>query len=207
MSVYKCREIPFVKPDNIIKKSSKKNSVKDSKKKTKKVIKKKSIERFEEAYRKGIKGGTKVIKNKREYKLDRNGVNYKTALKEMKNKKIKKKQTDYIWYIFPQPKVINKGVKLSETTKYFFITEDEVEDFLSNSYLSKSLHDILIELRRKCENRRFKLRDYFGADNVKFESFRGIFLKKVKELLDTTNRGNGILEGIHDSLVSCGAKK
>ena len=66
--------------------------------------------------------------------------NYKTALAEIK---AGKKQTHWIWYIFPQI----KGLGHSETAQYYSIQNaDEAKAYLDNEYLYNNLIKICNEL-------------------------------------------------------------
>ena len=93
----------------------------------------KNIERFLDAHANGISKGFIGIKKDEEYQLDRNGVPFHTVLQELENTKIKQKTKHYIWYIFPQPPY--KGYRVSITSRYFNIDEEEVELFLRNDQL------------------------------------------------------------------------
>lgn len=141
----------------------------------------KNIERFVDAHANGIRNGRIGIKNDKAYKLDRNGVPYHTVLRELQNTKIKQKTKHYIWYIFPQPPY--KGYRVSMTSRYFNVDEEEVELFLLNDQLRKNLNLALSALEKKGFNAE-QLGYYFTpqGDNYKFASFREFFLEVIPKI-------------------------
>ena len=65
---------------------------------------------------------------------------YLVALKEIKNGR---KQSHWMWYIFPQI----KGLGMSETSKYYGIDgEEEAKAYLDNEILGSRLREITSEL-------------------------------------------------------------
>ena len=164
------------KSDNS-KKGKKNSKNSNSKKKSKKSNNKKvdNIIRFKIAYDEGIR----PIDN-----LDRPGVKYEVALAEIENSAIKKKTSDYIWYIFPQPySEPESGQELSETEKYFHITDGETKLFLNDKLLASKLDKILSSLEAKSLSPE-QLKEYFSSngDDKKFKSFRNHFKKIIREM-------------------------
>ena len=141
----------------------------------------KNIERFVDAHANGIRNGRIGIKNGKPYKLDRNGVPFHTVLRELQNTKIKQKTKHYIWYIFPQPPY--KGYRVSMTSRYFNMDEEEVELFLLNDKLRNNLGLALSALEKKGFNAE-QLGYYFTpqGDNYKFASFREFFLEVIPNI-------------------------
>ena len=107
----------------------------------------KNIKRFVDAHANGISKGFIGMKKDEEYQLDRKGVPFHTVLQELQNTKIKKKTQHYIWYIFLQP--LYKGNRVSTTSMYFNVDEEEVELFLLNDQLRNNLELALSTLEKK----------------------------------------------------------
>ena len=141
----------------------------------------KNIERFVDAHVNGMRNGRIGIKNGKPYQLDRNGVPFHTVLPELQNTKITQKTKHYIWYIFPQPPY--KGYRVSMTSRYFYIDEEEVELFLLNDTLRNNLGKALYALYVK-NLKPGELKEYFtpNGDNYKFASFREFFLKVIPKI-------------------------
>ena len=146
------------------------------------------ISRFLEAQENGLnKGRYKKYKtDTKTVPLDRTGtgVNYATAIADLKDKKKLKKNTHYIWYVFPQPK---KGSGGSSTTQFFFITENEVISFLNHRTTRRRLLKCLEALKSRNLNTRDKLRKYLSnVDFDKFSNFVNFFIEVIKK--DTSNK-------------------
>lgn len=141
----------------------------------------KSIQRFLDAHQNGLKLGSKVRKNSKEFRMDRSGVDFNRVLKDLRDNSLSKKTKHYIWYIFPQPVYKSSGV--SNTSLCFYVDEEEVILFLKNTQLRKNLNQALIAL----ENRKLnsgQLAYYFSpqGDHYKFASFRKFFLKVINKM-------------------------
>lgn len=81
-----------------------------------------------------------------------------------------KKQTHWIWYIFPQI----KGLGQSETAKYYSIQSiDEAKAYLDNTYLYNNLIDICNELLKLKSNNILDIMGY--PDNLKLCSSMTLF--------------------------------
>lgn len=92
---------------------------------------------------------------------------YAIALSEIKNGK---KQSHWMWYIFPQI----KGLGFSETSRFYAIKNiDEAEDFLKDLVLGKRLIDICNELLNLENDDAHKI---FGSpDDIKLHSSMTLF--------------------------------
>lgn len=150
-----------------------------------------NVFRFVEAYQNGIVKGREYKRSKtskRTYELDRTGDNIETVLVELKNTNIKNKNACYIWYVFPQPNIVKKGSKCSDTRKFYFIKDKEVVAFLRHPYLSVKLDEALGYLVAKKLNNK-QLGKYFNPsdtkyqDDFKFFYFRNKFLEIINILL------------------------
>lgn len=72
-------------------------------------------------------------------------LNYETALREMKNGR---KQTHWIWYIFPQLKILGR----SETAEYYGIENaEEAKLYYNDPYLGESFREIC-QVLLECES-------------------------------------------------------
>ena len=107
---------------------------------------------------------------------------YNIALTEIKNGK---KESHWMWYIFPQI----KGLGYSETAKYYSIQDiDEVKAYLSNKYLYNNLVEICNELLKKEESEILEIIGY--PDNLKLCSSMTLFYivnpeeKVFKQIVD-----------------------
>ena len=92
---------------------------------------------------------------------------YLVALKEIKNGR---KQSHWMWYIFPQI----KGLGMSETSRYYGIDgEEEAKAYLDNEILGSRLREITSELLKlNIDN----LVDIFGTiDTMKLKSSMTLF--------------------------------
>ena len=92
---------------------------------------------------------------------------YLVALKEIKNGR---KQSHWMWYIFPQI----KGLGMSETSRYYGIDgEEEAKAYLDNEILGSRLREITSELLKlNIDN----LVDIFGTiDTMKLKSSMTFF--------------------------------
>lgn len=99
--------------------------------------------------------------------LDAQNQTYLKALSEIKNGR---KETHWMWYIFPQM----KGLGQSETAKFYGITDlKEGEDFLNHPVLGKHL----IEISEAVLNLEGKTAmQIFGSpDNIKLKSSMTLF--------------------------------
>lgn len=105
------------------------------------------------------------------YKLDRfikaQENTYSIALNEIKNGR---KQSHWMWYIFPQI----KGLGMSETSRYYGIDGVlEAKAYLDNEILGNRLREITGELLKLDENNPF---DIFGTiDTMKLKSCMTLF--------------------------------
>ena len=92
---------------------------------------------------------------------------YLVALKEIKNGR---KQSHWMWYIFPQI----KGLGMSETSKYYGIDgEEEAKAYLDNEILGSRLREITSELLKLNIDNPV---DIFGAiDAMKLKSSMTLF--------------------------------
>ncbi len=92
---------------------------------------------------------------------------YRTALQEMKSGR---KQTHWIWYIFPQ--IV--GLGYSETAQYYAIKNmKEAKAFLKNSTLRKNLLEISQVLLEVNSNDAVKVMGW--PDNLKLKSSMTLF--------------------------------
>ena len=150
-----------------------------------------NVFRFVEAYQNGIVSGTEYKRyetSKRTYELDRKGDNIEKVISELKNNNIKNKKACYIWYVFPQPNIIKKGDKCSDTRKFYFISDKEVVAFLRHPYLSVKLDEALSylvakNLDKKQLGKYFNPSDIKNQDDFKFYHFRNKFLEIINILL------------------------
>ena len=106
-----------------------------------------------------------------EYYLDRfikaQEINYKTALTEIKSGK---KQSHWMWYIFPQI----KGLGYSETAKYYAIENlEEARAYLNNKFLYNNLTQICNELLNIESNDIVEIMGYI--DSLKLSSSMTLF--------------------------------
>ena len=92
---------------------------------------------------------------------------YSIALNEIKNGR---KQSHWMWYIFPQI----KGLGMSETSRYYGIDGVlEAKAYLDNEILGNRLREITGELLKLDENNPF---DIFGTiDTMKLKSCMTLF--------------------------------
>lgn len=92
---------------------------------------------------------------------------YLIALNEIKNGR---KQSHWMWYIFPQI----KGLGMSETSRYYGIDgEDEAKEYLDNEILGSRLREITSELLKLDINNPV---DIFGTiDAMKLKSSMTLF--------------------------------
>lgn len=92
---------------------------------------------------------------------------YLIALDEIKKGK---KQSHWMWYIFPQI----KGLGMSETSRYYGIDdEDEAKEYLDNEILGFRLREITSELLKLDTNNPV---DIFGTiDSMKLKSSMTLF--------------------------------
>ena len=105
------------------------------------------------------------------YNLDRfieaQKEDYSQALKEIKNGK---KQTHWIWYIFPQL----KDLGISDTAIYYGIESlDEAKEYLKNNYLKHNLLEITQALLDLDSNNPTEILGY--PDNLKVKSSMTLF--------------------------------
>lgn len=92
---------------------------------------------------------------------------YKTALEEIKRGK---KESHWIWYIFPQI----KGLGNSETSQYYSIQNiDEAKDYWNNKYLRNNLVEICNELLKLETSDILKVMGF--PDNLKLCSCMTLF--------------------------------
>lgn len=93
--------------------------------------------------------------------------NYLVALKEIKNGR---KQSHWMWYIFPQI----KGLGMSETSRYYGIDdEEEAKAYLDNEILGFRLREITSELLKLNIDNPV---DIFGTiDAIKLKSSMTLF--------------------------------
>lgn len=93
--------------------------------------------------------------------------NYLVALKEIKNGR---KQSHWMWYIFPQI----KGLGMSETSRYYGIDgEEEAKAYLDNEILGSRLREITSELLKLNIDNPV---DIFGTiDTMKLKSSMTLF--------------------------------
>ena len=189
MLKYKCDIVKFKTPSKT-KKVSFDNSPKVA-----------NISRFQNAYDNGIKSNIFLSKKEggKKYKMDRSGVNFMDVIKEIKNDTITKKQSHYIWYIFPQPVYKPKFGKIqpSNTSSFFYISDSETRMFLEDSKLSTRLLRVLNALISK-NFTPSQLKNYFSPadDYKKFKSFRSHFKKIIREMKpsDVTSQGRKIID-------------
>ena len=111
------------------------------------------------------------------------------ALKEIHNGK---KQSHWIWYIFPQLRELG----ISETSKYYGIANiQEAQEYYKNDYLKNNLLTICNELLN-IKNK--TITEIFGMDDIKVHSCITLFLqvdkdnKVFKDIIDKYY--NGILD-------------
>lgn len=99
--------------------------------------------------------------------LDAQNKLYLTALDEIKNGK---KESPWMWFIFPQI----KGIDSSDTSKFYEIKNaDEAIAFLEHPILGKHLVEITSELIKKEEE---TVTDIFGVNDVaKLQSCMTLF--------------------------------
>ncbi len=118
-----------------------------------------------------------IIKQKEEFSL---------AINEIKNGK---KESHYIWYIFPQLKELGK----SSTSKYYGISDlEEAKSYLENEFLRNNLINITKELLKIDKD----ILDIFPyPDNLKVKSSMTLFymvdpsIKVFKEVIDKFYNG------------------
>ena len=112
------------------------------------------INRFIEAHNKGYNGWTST---------------FETAFKEIQNYK---KETHWIWYIFPQIKgLIEKPSEISE--KFSIQSINEAIIFLRNNIVGNNLIKITKLLLKSPNN--INIRDIFGNDDIKLLSSMTLF--------------------------------
>ena len=125
--------------------------------------------------------------------------NYETALAEIKSGK---KQSHWMWYIFPQI----RGLGKSHISRYFAIeSKEEAKAFLQDDYLGNNLVRICDELIKLPENDPYEI---FGhPDDIKLKSSMtlfsmiseedSVFHKALDKFFDGKQDGRtiGILEG------------
>lgn len=112
---------------------------------------------------------------------------YDIALKEIKNGK---KQTHWIWYIFPQLKELG----ISSTSKYYGINDiNEAKEYLNNNYLKNNLIEISTAL---CNLNNYNVHEIFGfPDELKVKSCMTLFyyanpnIKIFKDVIDKYYNG------------------
>lgn len=122
------------------------------------------------------------MKNTLQRFIEAQEVDYPIALQEIKNGK---KQSHWMWYIFPQI----KGLGFSETSKFYAIQDRiEAEAFLNHPILGQRLVEIsneLIKFDHKDANR------IFGSpDDVK--------LKSSMTLFSTVQGANPVFQSVLD---------
>ena len=98
---------------------------------------------------------------------------YQTALKEIKDGK---KETHWIWFIFPQM----IGLGESEMSKFYGLTREEAEAYLEHPILKERL----IEATEAVINNEKDAYSIFGNDVVKFRSCMLLFASVSSEELD-----------------------
>lgn len=103
-------------------------------------------------------------------------MHYGQALTEIKNGK---KQSHWIWYIFPQI----KGLGYSEKANYYAIESiDEAKEYLNNTYLYNNLIEICNELLKLETGNIIEVMGY--PDNLKLCSSMTLFyLAKSDEFI------------------------
>ena len=171
---------------------------------------KKGLDRYRLALSKGMKIG------------NRRGCNWKEAMRELLNPKANKKIKHYIWYVFPQPKptaeeqslLNSQGIKISEASKYFYISKSEAEEWLLDAPLRNCLFQSLDALLNAgLDTPRIKnykqLKAYLGdTDLKKFTSFEVFFIsilrhnKKIHDFLKS--EGTKITNQIYDPETESG---
>jgi len=118
---------------------------------------------------------------------------FHTALSQIKNSK---KQSHWMWYIFPQI----AGLGFSETSKFYAIKNvREAEEFLNHSVLGKRLIEICNELLNLETNDAHK---FFGSpDDLKLHSSMTLFssLPNTKSVFQKVL--NKYFEGGKDALT------
>jgi len=99
--------------------------------------------------------------------LDAQNQTYLKALSEIKNGR---KETHWMWYIFPQM----KGLGQSETAKFYGITDlEEAKDYLNHPVLGKHLIEIseaVFDLEGKTA-----IQIFSSPDNMKLKSSMTLF--------------------------------
>lgn len=94
---------------------------------------------------------------------------FKTALLEIKNGK---KQTHWMWYVFPQM----KGLGESFTSEYYGIESiEETKAYMENKYLANNLISITEALLELKSNNALEVMGY--PDNLKLKSSMTLFYK------------------------------
>lgn len=99
--------------------------------------------------------------------IEAQNKDYPAALREIKNGR---KQSHWMWYIFPQI----KGLGYSDTSKYYAIADiNEARAFLDHHILGKRLIEICNELIKLERNDATRI---FGSpDDLKFKSCMTLF--------------------------------
>lgn len=94
-------------------------------------------------------------------------LNYETALKEIKNGR---KDTHWIWYIFPQLKVLGSSAK---ATLYGIENAEEARLYYEDAYLGKKFREICSALLECKSNNSLEVMGY--PDNLKLQSSMTLF--------------------------------
>ncbi|MBR3975727.1 MAG: DUF1810 domain-containing protein [Clostridia bacterium] len=107
----------------------------------------------------------------KDYKIKRfyyeHRLNYDTALREIKNER---KDTHWIWYIFPQLKVLGR----SDTAKYYGIENiGEAKAYYDDPYLGEKLREICYALLECKSSNPLEVMGY--PDNLKLRSSMTLF--------------------------------
>jgi len=99
--------------------------------------------------------------------VDAQSYSYENALSEIKNGK---KQSHWMWYIFPQL----DGLGKSETSKKYAIkTKDEAIEYLKHSILGNRLIEISNELLKINNKSAYQI--FGGPDDLKLKSCMTLF--------------------------------
>ena len=153
------------------------------------------IERFRDAYQYGISANDIKKRGEDSFQFHVKGVSWRAAHHEIIFKKQKK--LHYMWYIFPQPKPNIK--KLSQTSQYFHILDEEVILFLHNKYLLEHLSYAVKSLVIYHNDNTQTLKKFFerNGDDIKFSSFRRKFLEILRKI---DRKKNEELENLYNNL-------
>ena len=153
------------------------------------------IERFRDAYQYGITANAIKKRGNDTFKFHIRGDSWTAANQEIVFNKQKK--LHYMWYIFPQPRP--NISRLSQTSQYFHISDEEVILFLNDKYLLENLSYAVQNLVTYHNDNPVTLKRFFelNGDDVKFSSFRRKFLEILRKIDRNKNQE---LQNLYDNL-------